>query len=152
MSETQRPDAEQKRRRREFYIILVVVPAIILLTYLESHISLISGDIPIPSNIFLLGLININIILLILLIFLVLRNTVKLFMERKSKAAGSKLMTKLITAFVALTIVPTFLLFFVVIGLINKSIDGWFGINIESSLKESLELAQNYYKDNDKVA
>lgn len=153
MSEIQRPDAEQKRRRREFYIILVVVPAIILLTYLESHISLISGDIPIPTNIFLLGLININIILLILLIFLVLRNTVKLFMERKRKAAGSKLMTKLITAFVALTIVPTFLLFFVVIGFINKSIDGWFGINIESSLKESLELAQNYYKDiNDKVA
>lgn len=153
MTETQRPDAEQKRRRREFYIILVVVPAIILLTYLESHISLISGDIPIPTNIFLLGLININIILLILLIFLVLRNTVKLFFERKRKDVGSKLMTKLITAFVALTIVPTFLLFFVTIGFINKSIDGWFGINIESSLKESLELAQNYYKDiNEKVA
>lgn len=153
MSEIQRPDAEHKRRRREFLIILIVVPAIILLTYLESHISIISGDIPIPTNIFLLGLININIILLILLIFLVLRNTVKLFFERKRKAVGSKLMTKLITAFVALTIVPTFLLFFVTIGFINKSIDGWFGINIESSLKESLELAQNYYKDiNDKVA
>jgi two-component system nitrogen regulation sensor histidine kinase NtrY len=35
----------------------------------------------------------------------------------------------------------------VVIGFINRSIDGWFGINIEDSLAESLELAQNYYKD-----
>ncbi len=147
MNEAQRPEVEQKRRRRELYIILAVVPVILLLTYVESHISLISGDVPIPTNIFILGLINLNIILLVLLIFLVVRNTVKLFIERKKKAAGSKLMTKLITAFVAFTIIPTFLLFFVVIGFINRSIDGWFGIKIEDSLKESLELAQNFYKD-----
>ncbi|MBI1911649.1 MAG: HAMP domain-containing protein [Deltaproteobacteria bacterium] len=147
MNETQKLEVEQKRRRREFFIILFVVPAIILLTYIESHISLISGDVPIATNIFLLGLININIILLVLLIFLVLRNTVKLYIERKRKVMGSRLMTKLITSFVTFTIVPTFILFFVVIGFINKSIDGWFGIKIEDSLKESLELAQNYYKD-----
>lgn len=153
MSDTQKQEAEHKRRRREFLIILLVVPAIILLTYIESHISIISGDIPIATNIFLLGLININIILLILLIFLVLRNTVKIYIERKRKVMGSKLMTKLISAFITLTIVPTFLLFFVVIGFINRSIDGWFGIKIEDSLKESLELAQNYYKDTtDRVA
>ncbi|MBI5236160.1 MAG: HAMP domain-containing protein [Deltaproteobacteria bacterium] len=153
MTETPKLDVEQKRRRREFIIIAVVVPAILLITYIESHISLVSGDIPIATNIFLLGLININIILLILVIFLVIRNTVKLYIERKKKVMGSKLMTKLVTAFVALTIIPTFLLFFVVIGFINKSIDGWFGIRIEDSLKESLDLAQNYYKDmTDKVS
>jgi len=147
MSESLRLEIEQKRRRREFLIILAVIPVVILFTYIESHISIISGDVPIATNILILGLININIILLILLIFLVLRNTVKLFLERKRKTMGSKLMTKLITAFVTLTIVPTFILFFVVIGFINKSIDGWFGINIEGSLQESLELGQNYYRD-----
>ena len=70
--------AEQKRRRREYLIILLVVPAIIALTYIESHISIISGDVPIPTNILLLGLININISRLVLLIFLVLGNVVKL--------------------------------------------------------------------------
>ena len=147
MSESLRLEIEQKRRRREFLIILAVIPVVLLFTYIESHISIISGDVPIATNILILGLININIILLILLIFLVLRNTVKLFLERKRKTMGSKLMTKLITAFVTLTIVPTFILFFVVIGFINKSIDGWFGINIEGSLQESLELGQNYYRD-----
>ncbi len=147
MSESLRLEIEQKRRRREFLIILAVIPVVILFTYIESHISIISGDVPIATNILILGLININIILLILLIFLVLRNTVKLFLERKRKTMGSKLMTKLITAFITLTIVPTFILFFVVIGFINKSIDGWFGINIEGSLQESLELGQNYYRD-----
>lgn len=153
MSDTQRFEAEHKRRRREFLIILAVIPVIIVLTYIESHLPRVSRDIPLPTNIFLLGLININIILLILLIFLVIRNTVKLFMERKRKVMGSRLMTKLISAFVALTIIPTFLLFFVVIGFINKSIDGWFAIKIEDSLKGSLELAQDYYRNmTDKVA
>ena len=147
MNSTQKLDAEHKRRRREYLIILVVVPAIILLTYIESHISVISGDVPIPTNIFILGLINLNVILLVLLIFLVLRNTVKLFIERRRKVMGSRLMTKLISAFVALTIIPTFILFVVVIGFINKSIDGWFSIKVEDSLTESLELGQNYYRD-----
>ncbi len=147
MNGTKKLEAEHKRRRREYLIILGVIPLIALLTYIESHISIISGDVPIPTNIFILGLINLNVILLIVVIFLVLRNSVKLFFERKSKVMGSKLMTRLTTAFVTLTIIPTFILFFVVIGFINKSIDGWFDIKIEDSLKESLELAQNYYRD-----
>ena len=152
MSDTQTIEAEARRRKRELYIILAVVPAILLLTYVESHVASLGGGIPIATNIFIFGLININIILLILLIFLVLRNMVKLFMERKSRLMGSRLRTKLVTAFVSLSIIPTFLLFFVVIGFINKSIDGWFGIKVEDSLKESLELAQNYYRDmNDRV-
>ncbi len=147
MTTEPKTDAEQKRRRREIYVIFSLIPAILLLTYIESHLSVVGRDVPLSTNIFLLGLINLNIILLVLLIFLVLRNSVKLLFERKRKVMGSRLMTKLVTAFVAFTIVPTFLLFFVVIGLINKSIDGWFDINIEDSLKESLELGQNYYRD-----
>jgi two-component system nitrogen regulation sensor histidine kinase NtrY len=153
MSDTQSIESEARRRRRELYIILAVVPAILIITYIESHVASLGGGIPIATNIFIFGLININIILLILLIFLVLRNMVKLFMERKSKVMGTRLRTKLVTAFVSLSIIPTFLLFFVVIGFINKSIDGWFGIKVEDSLKESLELAQNYYRDmNDRIA
>ncbi|MBI5827155.1 MAG: PAS domain-containing sensor histidine kinase, partial [Deltaproteobacteria bacterium] len=77
MNDREKTEAEHKRRRRELYIILLIVPAIVLLSYIETHISKISGNVPLPTNIFLWGLINLNIILLILLIFLVLRNTVK---------------------------------------------------------------------------
>lgn len=139
--------SEQKRRRREYIIILAILPVIALITYIESHISIISGDVPIATNIFVLGLININIILLGLLIFLVLRNAVKIFFEGRGSLLGSKLRIRLIASFVALTIIPTFLLFIVTIGFINKSIDGWFDINVEGSLQDSLELAQNYYQD-----
>ncbi len=139
--------SEKKRRHREFYIILVVIPAIIVLTYLESHISIISGDLPIATNIFVYGLININILLLGLLIFLILRNVVKIFLESRRKLFGSKLRTKLIASFVGLTIVPTLLLFIVVIGFVNKSIDNWFEIGVEHGLSESLELAKGFYNN-----
>ncbi|MBI3755594.1 MAG: PAS domain-containing sensor histidine kinase, partial [Deltaproteobacteria bacterium] len=110
---------EHKRRRREWYIIASVAIAVFVLTYIESHISNIGGNIPTATNVVVFGLININIILLILLVFLILRNFVKLIFERRSKVIGSKLRTRLIVAFVGLSIVPTFLLFFVVIGFIN---------------------------------
>ena len=123
-----------------------------LLTYVESHISLISGDVPVATNILVLGLINVNIILLLLLIFLVFRNAVKLFFSSSSSMMGSKLRTKLVASFVGLTIIPTFLLFFFVVGFINKSVDSWFDIKIDEALEESLVLAQNYYKDtSDKI-
>ena len=138
---------EYKRRKRERYIIIAVAAAIFILTYIESHISNIGSNIPTATNVIVFGLINVNIILLILLVFLILRNFVKLIFERQSKIIGSRLRTRLIVAFVGLSIVPTFLLFFVVIGFINKSIDGWFGIRVEESLRESLELGKNYYKD-----
>ncbi|HHD10857.1 MAG TPA: PAS domain S-box protein [Deltaproteobacteria bacterium] len=136
-----------RRRQRELYIILAIVSLIAILTYIESHIAIISENIPVQTNIFVFGLININIILLVVLIFLILRNAAKLFFESKRKLMGSKLRTKLVGAFVGFTIVPTLLLFFVVIGFINKSIDSWFDIKVEDSLKESIELARNYYKD-----
>lgn len=150
--ELHKDDLENKKRRRELYVILAVIPAIILLTYIESHISLISGDVPVATNILVLGLINVNIILLLLLVFLVFRNAVKLFFSSSSTKVGSKLRTKLVASFVGLSIIPTFLLLFFVVGFINKSVDAWFDIKIDVALEESLELAQNYYKDtSDKI-
>ncbi|MFQ5427533.1 MAG: ATP-binding protein [Thermodesulfobacteriota bacterium] len=147
MKSSNKTASEQKRRRREILIIIAVLPLIVLLTYFESHITILSDNVPIPANILILGLINLNIILLIVVIFLILRNTVKIYFERKRKVMGSKLMTRLITAFVSLSIIPTLILFFVVIAFINRSIDGWFNIKIEDSLQQSLELGQNYYRD-----
>ena len=138
---------ETKKRKREYYIILAVVALVAVITYVESHIEVISGDLPVPTNLLILGIININIILLVLLVFLILRNAVKLFFSSRRNVMGSRLKTKLVAAFVALTIVPTCVLFFAAIGFVNKSIDSWFAIKVEDSLKHSLELAQNYYKD-----
>jgi two-component system nitrogen regulation sensor histidine kinase NtrY len=147
MKSSQTSRDELKRRKRERYLIVIIGVAILLFTFLETYISSTDSPLPIATNIFVYGLINLNIILLVLLIFLILRNFVKLFFESRSKVIGSRLRTKLIVAFIGLSIIPTLLLFFVAIGFINKSIEGWFGIKVDDALRESLALAQNYYKN-----
>ncbi len=147
MKSSQTSRDELKRRKRERYLIVVIGISILLFTFLETYISSTDSPLPIATNIFVYGLINLNIILLVLLLFLILRNFVKLFFETRSRVMGSRLRTKLIIAFIGLSIIPTLLLFFVAIGFINKSIEGWFGIKVDDSLRESLALAQNYYKN-----
>ncbi len=145
MEDSSKLNTERKRRRRELYIIAALIPVILFFTYLGSHTYIISGDVPISTNILVVALININVILLVLLIFFVLRNVVKIFFESRSRVIGSRLRTRLIASYVGLTIIPTFILFFFVVGFINKSIDAWFDIKIEDALEESLELARNFY-------
>jgi len=138
---------ELRRRRNELIIIGVISILIILLTTIEMKFPQAGGKIPIANNIIIFSLININIILILLLIFLVIRNLVKLIFERKRKVLGAKLRTKLVVAFVSLSLVPTVLLFFVAAGFITNSVEHWFSAQVEQSLQGSLEVAQTYYRD-----
>jgi two-component system nitrogen regulation sensor histidine kinase NtrY len=98
------------------------------------------------ANITIFGLINIITLLIILFIYLLARNMFKLFKERQMDKMGSRLRTKLVVAFVSFSLFPTLLLFFVSAGYISNSIQNWFNSQIETSLDESMEVAQTYYK------
>jgi len=138
---------EAKRRKRERIIILVTVFLIALMTYLESRVF--RGEavvLPVSGNALIFGLINVNIILIILLIFLIVRNLVKLIYERRHGIVGSRLRTRLVAAFVSLTLIPTVLLFLVSINFLSYSIDNWFSIRIGDALNRTLEVAQLYYQ------
>ena len=78
---------------------------------------------------------------------MVIRNLVKLIFERKRKVLGSKLRTKLVAAFILLSLVPTVLLFFVAVGFITNSVEHWFSAQVEQSLQGSMEVIQTYRRD-----
>jgi len=138
---------DERRRRNEIVIIGIISVLIVILTTIEMKFPQVGGNIPIANNIVIFSLININIILILLLIFLVIRNLVKLIFERKRKVLGARLRTKLVVAFISLSLVPTILLFFVAVGFITNSIEHWFKAQVEQSLQGSLEVAQTYYRD-----
>jgi two-component system nitrogen regulation sensor histidine kinase NtrY len=137
---------ESIRRKRERIIIVITIALIIIMTYVESHLSRMELLLPISSEVLIFGLININFILIILLIFLIVRNLVKLIFERRRGILGSKLRTKLVAAFVGLSLIPTVVLFMVSIQFLSNSIENWFNIKMGSALNVSLELAQDYYQ------
>jgi two-component system nitrogen regulation sensor histidine kinase NtrY len=136
-----------KRRRRERYIIAFLCLLISFLIYLSLRVFHLGQALPFSSSIIAFALININVILLLLLLFLTVRNVVKLFFERKKGIMGARLRTKLVVAFMTLSLLPTTILFFVSVQFISSSIDYWFNLQIERSLKSSLEVGQDYYKN-----
>ena len=137
---------ELRRRKRERIIIIVTFIVIIALTFLESHLIHQDFLLPFSNNILIFGLININIILIILLIFLITRNLVKLIYERRRGVIGSKIRTKLVAAFVSLSLIPTFVLFLVSINFLSYSIENWFSLRIGEALNHTLEMAQVSYQ------
>jgi two-component system nitrogen regulation sensor histidine kinase NtrY len=142
-----RIDAERRKRKRELFFIIGLVLLVFGVTYQMLHLPQLSSQVGIGSNILLFSIININLILLVLLIFLVIRNLVKLLFERKRRVMGTRLRVKLVAAFVSLSLVPTVLLFITAVIFITRSVENWFNVQVESSLQGSLEVAQAYYRD-----
>lgn len=150
MTETHKigsPQYEQRKRKREAFIIAISLLLITILTSTQVHLTRISSEVPMGSNILIFGLINIITLLIILFIYLMARNIFKLVKERRQNKMGARLRTKLVLAFIALSLFPTMLLFFVSAGYISNSIQNWFNRQIETSLDESMEVAQTYYKN-----
>ncbi len=138
---------EARKRRREWLIVVVIVGLVALSLRYQGQLFNLTTEIPLSGNILVLALINLNILLIIFCLFLVLRNIFKLLLERRRGIPGAKLRSKLVLAFIALSLIPTMLLFFVSAGFITNSIENWFNSEIENSLEESLEVAQTYYKN-----
>jgi two-component system, NtrC family, nitrogen regulation sensor histidine kinase NtrY len=138
-------DADSRRRRREGILIIIILFVVALLTFVETRTIRFGTDIPVSNTILMFILININLLLLILLIFLVFRNLVKLLYDRRRKVMGAKLRTRLVVAFIVLTIVPTVVLFFFSINFITTSIEFWFNVPVEQALENSLRVGGRLY-------
>ncbi|HLG23283.1 MAG TPA: ATP-binding protein [Candidatus Manganitrophaceae bacterium] len=105
------------------------------------------GPSPFGANILVLTLVNVNITLSILLILLLSRNLIKLYFERRRQPMKSSFKSKLVAAFIGLSMIPSILLFIVASGLLTSSIENWFSIQVEKSLDHALEIAQDYYQN-----
>ncbi len=136
---------EYRKRRREIVAIVGLSLLFLLLTWVEYRLFDTSKELPFYHSIFFFGLVNFNIIILLLLLFLVFRNVVKGFVEKRGHWFGKSLRSKLIAAFVSFSVVPTVLMLLVSIVYINNSFDKWFSIKTTEVLKNSLEVTNAYY-------
>jgi two-component system, NtrC family, nitrogen regulation sensor histidine kinase NtrY len=138
-------EKEKKRRKREFILIFVILVVVALMTFVESRIITFGADIAVSNTVLMFILININLLLLVLMIYLVFRNLVKLIYDRRRNVLGSKIRTKLVIAFVSLTLLPTIVLFFFSLNFITSSIEFWFNVPVEQALEHSLWVGGRLY-------
>ncbi len=138
-------EKERQRRKREFILILIIMFVVALLTFVESRVINFGADIAVSNTVLMFILINVNLLLLILMIYLVFRNLVKLIYDRRRNVLGAKLRTKLVIAFVSLTLLPTTVLFFFALNFITTSIEFWFNVPVEQALENSLWVGARLY-------
>lgn len=135
---------EREKRRRNLIIISVVLFLLVAMTAIEVGIK--APQLPIASNVVVIALFNLNLIVFLLLLVLLFRNLIKLSFERRHKILGSKFKTKLVVAFLSLALIPSILIFLIASNLINTSIEGWFKLQVERPLDESMLVAQAFYE------
>jgi two-component system, NtrC family, nitrogen regulation sensor histidine kinase NtrY len=140
-------EQDRKRQKREGILIIGLIGIVALMTFAGSRWIHFGSAIPISDTILMFILTNINMLLVILLIFLVVRNLVKLLYDRKRKVMGAKLRTRLVVAFIALTLLPASVLFIFSINFITKSVDSWFNVPVEQALDNSLRVGRRIYTD-----
>ncbi len=137
---------------RKFLLIsaLILIPVLGYVAYWLLHEHRL-GVRPLDSAIFF-ALISINTLALLTLLFLILRHLAELFFERRHQIFGAKLRSKLILAFIALSFLPSTLLFVFAFGSISVSMDYWFNNTVEESLQASARMSQSVFTDTRKQA
>ena len=84
-------------------------------------------------------------LLLMLLLVLLIRNILKLFVDQRSRALGSRLRTRLVVGAALIAVAPAAFMFLFSFQLLNRSVDRWFSQPTselrENSTRVVLELA-----------
>ncbi|MBU1248083.1 MAG: PAS domain S-box protein, partial [Proteobacteria bacterium] len=130
---------EKTRRRRELVVAVFCFALIGVLTWVQLKYMGVNSYL-------FVGLLELNFILLLLVLFIVTRNAVKLVLERRRKVLGSKLRTRLVLAFISLSLVPTVLMFLVTVKFVQTSVEYWFKDQVEESMEQALSLGDAFYR------
>jgi two-component system, NtrC family, nitrogen regulation sensor histidine kinase NtrY len=137
---------EQRKRRRERFLIAVTLVLVVAITSVEVHLVHQGGQ-PLGGSMLAFGLLNINTFLLLLFTFLIFRHLSKLFLERRRKAFGSRLRTRLVLTFITLTLLPTSFLFIMSWQLISSRVDYSWDRQVEESLDQALSLSRSFSRE-----
>jgi two-component system nitrogen regulation sensor histidine kinase NtrY len=103
------------------------------------------------TRILLLFLEIILIILFLILSFVLGRNLIKLYIERKNRAAGAHFKTRLLIFFISLSLIPTLLLFFFASDIVSRNIEGWFQTPIDQIMEDTRSLADGFYLNSEEI-
>jgi two-component system, NtrC family, nitrogen regulation sensor histidine kinase NtrY len=141
------------RKKGSRVIGAIIILLIVLFFAVEVFIRESQEFSPTRLTNVLLSSLQIIVLLLGLILFFVLgRNLVKLYLERKRKVVGSHFKTKLVTFFIALSFIPTLLLFFFASDFVSRNIEQWFQTPLDNLLEDTKSVADSYTQSTEELA
>ncbi len=144
-------EIHSRRRKNVLRAVLGLIGISVILLTGWIYFKELDPGTPLLNNVVVFSLINLNIILLMVLIVLVVRNVVQLYSSARSPSGKGRLQLRLILAFVMIALLPTLGLFVVASGLIDKSFNTFFNPKVENALKSSYDIATEYYRESEEL-
>ena len=130
---------------------LLYIPAIMLITgllvYLETNLPFFQNFLPVLDNKLVIGILNVNFLLILLLIFLATHILFKTYVEKKRGIWGSRLKTRLTLTVFSISIISSASLFILTTWFLFVSMDKWFSQEVENTVESARELSKFYYED-----
>ena len=130
---------------------LVILAATSLLYYVTQQAKELTPE-ALSNRLLLFVLANINLLLIIGILFVLVRGIVKLVLERQRGIIGSRFRTKLVVTYVVTSLLPVAILFLVATDLLRVSIDRWFTTPVETILRNGEAIAQSAQDQSAEVA
>ena len=134
-----RPDSSRKK--------LAIVLTVVSLALFGILLAQTSFDLPFinpannPQTVFLVALSAVVFLLFVTLTFVLVRNLIKLFAERRLGVLGSKFRTRLVVGSLLLSFIPVIVMFGFAYVLMNRSIDKWFSTPVEEVRQDTAIMA-----------
>jgi len=138
-----------KRQKRLVIFLSTVVTILFVFAVLQQTQNL-SPYFSAPdrsTTLLLWALTSLNVILLVICTLILLRNLLKLYFERRSHQLGSKFRTKLVFAFIGLSIIPTVFMALFAYTLLHRNLDKWFSTPIDQVVENVGLIVQEISQD-----
>src|SRR5438552_14325283 len=140
MSAKERPTSS---RRGLIIFLSILVPALFFLAWSQASLNL---SFIRPSNATelsaLLALSAFIFVAFVIFALILARILLKLYVERRQQQLGARFKTRMVVAFLSLSLLPVCFLFFFSYGLLNHSIDRWFGTPFDVVRQDATEIVR----------
>ena len=133
------------RHRKDNRVIFSVLAGALLFFTLVYYLILRRQETPsaiVPDSLLLFVLRYINVVLILAVLFVLLRDLLKLWVERQHRTLGSKFKTKLVATYIALSLLPVLLLFAYASELIQGSVENLFRTPVRQMLEQGNAISQ----------
>jgi len=148
------PNRVPNRTSRKQVIILLAIAVLLLFAVLASQTAFNNTILQADTNqqaIIFYALSLLISLLFVALTFVLARNLLKLFAERRMGVLGSKFRTRMVAGALLLSFVPVMVMYWFAYGLMNRSIDKWFSTPVEevrSDTRAMTSLLTRYAQQN----
>lgn len=136
-------DDFQLRRKFTLVLLLILVPILFLLAWSQASLNLsFIQPASAPTTILLIVISSTIFVAFVIFALILTRILLKLYVERAQARFGAHFKIKMLAAFLGMSIVPVCVLFIFANGLLNRSIDKWFGIPFDTVRRDASEIFQ----------